>query len=110
MTAAQIIAIVLGSLGLLFMFISFIGIITFPDFYTRLHAQGVGDTLGMFLILLAMVICFGPKMAAVKLIIIFVLTLFTNPLGTSILMQSIVYKKGMESDEGFFDELNNDKK
>ena len=97
MTIANIIALILGSLGLLFMIVSFIGVITFPDFYTRLHAQGVGDTVGVLLLLVAMMFCFGLKIISAKLLLIFVITLFTNPLGTSILMQAVVYVRGEDA-------------
>ena len=98
MTVAEIIAVILASLGLIFMLISFFGIVSFPDFYTRLHAQGVGDTLGMLLILAAMILCFGFKIISLKLVLIFIITLFTNPLGTSILMQAVVYNKDVRDD------------
>ena len=48
MTATMIITAVLIILGLLFMLASLIGIAALPDFFTRLHAQGIGDTLGAF--------------------------------------------------------------
>jgi len=39
--------------GLLFFFGTCIGILRFPDFFTRLHAAGKGDTLSTILILFA---------------------------------------------------------
>ena len=38
-------------LGLLFFFGTTIGVLRFPDFYTRMHAAGKGDTLSSILIL-----------------------------------------------------------
>jgi multicomponent Na+:H+ antiporter subunit G len=40
-------------LGLLFFFATGVGILRFPDFFTRLHAAGKGDTLSTILILFA---------------------------------------------------------
>ena len=37
--------------GLLFFFATSVGILRFPDFFTRLHAAGKGDTLSTILIL-----------------------------------------------------------
>ena len=33
--------------GLFFFFTATVGLLRFPDFYTRLHATGKGDTLGL---------------------------------------------------------------
>ena len=40
-------------LGVLFFFGTCVGILRFPDFFTRLHAAGKGDTLSTILMLLA---------------------------------------------------------
>ena len=47
-----VIVISLGS-GILFFLGTAIGILRFPDFFTRLHAAGKGDTLSTMLILFA---------------------------------------------------------
>jgi multicomponent Na+:H+ antiporter subunit G len=39
--------------GLVFFFATCVGILRFPDFFTRLHAAGKGDTLSTILILFA---------------------------------------------------------
>jgi len=48
----QFIAFFLITLGVLFFAGTCIGLLRFPDFYTRLHAAGKGDTLSSVLILL----------------------------------------------------------
>jgi multicomponent Na+:H+ antiporter subunit G len=50
-----------------------------PDFYCRLHAVGVTDTLCSFLILCGLSLQAGLSLASVKLLIIFVFLLFTSP-------------------------------
>jgi multicomponent Na+:H+ antiporter subunit G len=47
----QIIGVLLGVLGLLFFLGAAVGLVRFPDFYTRLHAAGKGDTLSTMLML-----------------------------------------------------------
>ena len=47
----QIIGILLGVLGLVFFLGSAVGMLRFPDFYTRMHAAGKGDTLSTMLML-----------------------------------------------------------
>ena len=42
-------------LGLLFFFGTSLGLLRFPDFYTRMHAAGKGDTLSSILILFGIV-------------------------------------------------------
>lgn len=39
--------------GLIFFFATSVGVLRFPDFFTRLHAAGKGDTLSTILILFA---------------------------------------------------------
>lgn len=59
-----------------------IGIHRFPDFYTRLHAVGITDTLcaAMFLIGLAMQT--GVSIASLKLLLIFIFLFFSSPTAT----------------------------
>ena len=59
MTVLQLLTIVLSVAGLLFISFALIGIIRFPDFFTRLHAQGIGDTLGALLIMTGMILMTG---------------------------------------------------
>jgi multicomponent Na+:H+ antiporter subunit G len=86
MTVWNIITIILALAGLVFMTISLTGIIRLPDFYTRLHAQGIGDTLGALLIIAAMMVAFGFRLMSLKLFLVFVMIAVTNPLGTNLMM------------------------
>ena len=85
-SAREAAVIITGSLGLLFMLISLIGIIRLPDFFTRLHAQGVGDTLGALLMIASMIIAAGAGLMSVKLFLVLVIILVTNPVGTNLMM------------------------
>ena len=82
----MIIAAILIIAGFLFMTASLAGIIRFPDFFTRLHAQGVGDTLGAFLILAGMAVSIGAELLSVKLVLIFIIIVLTNPIGTNLMI------------------------
>jgi multicomponent Na+:H+ antiporter subunit G len=86
MRPIEIASIITGSLGLLFMLISLIGIIRLPDFFTRLHAQGVGDTLGALLLIASMMMAAGAGLMSVKLFLVIVIILVTNPVGTNLMM------------------------
>ncbi|NQU04869.1 MAG: monovalent cation/H(+) antiporter subunit G, partial [Calditrichaeota bacterium] len=47
----EIISSVLIVLGFLFFTATTIGILRFPDFYSRMHAAGKGDTLSSLLVM-----------------------------------------------------------
>lgn len=86
MTILNVLTVTFAAAGLAIMFISLIGIIRLPDFYTRLHAQGVGDTLGALLLLIAMMTAAGAGLMSIKIFLIFVVIALTNPLGTNLMM------------------------
>lgn len=91
MSIMNIIASILMILGLVFMAISAFGLFRFPDFYTRLHSAGIGDTLGLFLLILGMMIVCGFKLISLKLFLIFGLLLLTNPVGTNLITMAGVH-------------------
>jgi multicomponent Na+:H+ antiporter subunit G len=59
-----------------------LGIVRFPDFYTRLHAAGVTDTGGAEMILLGMLLQSPTWIVAVKLFFIGAFLFFTSPVAT----------------------------
>ena len=52
----HLIIILLVSLGIFFFFGTAVGLLRFPDFYTRTHAAGKGDTLSTVLIILVIIL------------------------------------------------------
>lgn len=56
-----------------------LGLIRFPDFYTRLHAAGVTDTLCALMIILGLILQAGLSILTVKLALILLFLLFTAP-------------------------------
>ena len=68
--------------GGLFVLIGTLGLLRLPDFYTRLHAAGITDTLGVELMLFGMMIQAGFSLITVKLILISMLIFFTSPTAT----------------------------
>lgn len=59
-----------------------IGIVRFPDFYTRLHAAGITDTAGAELILLAMILQAPNWLVVAKLVFIGFFLFMTSPVST----------------------------
>tara|TARA_B100000212_G_scaffold135224_1_gene101679 strand:+ start:3613 stop:3951 length:339 start_codon:yes stop_codon:yes gene_type:complete len=68
--------------GSIFVLIGAFGLIRLPDFYTRLHASGITDTLGAELILLGLMFQAGLSLVTVKLILISLFIFFTSPTAT----------------------------
>lgn len=73
---------ILFALGSVLVFAGALGLVRFPDFYTRLHAAGVTDTMGADLILLAMALQAGDLLTILKLFFIFVFLVLTSPVST----------------------------
>lgn len=71
-----------------------VGILRFPDFYSRIHATGVTDTLGAGLILIGLMLQAPDVLVLVKLVIILMMTLFINPVATHALAQAAL-KSGL---------------
>ncbi|MBB4658522.1 monovalent cation/H(+) antiporter subunit G [Parvularcula dongshanensis] len=69
-------------LGGLLVFAGALGVLRFPDFYTRMHAAGVTDTMGADLVLLAMALQADDLITIVKLFFIFVFLVLTSPVST----------------------------
>lgn len=65
-----------------------IGLLRFPDFYTRLHAAGVTETLCAILIVLGLVLQSGFSLLTIKLVLILVFLLFTAPTATHALARA----------------------
>ena len=68
--------IILGSVSML---IGGIGVLRFPDVYTRMHAASITDTMGAGALLLGLAVQAGFSLIAVKLILMLVFLFFTSP-------------------------------
>lgn len=75
----QILAAVFLGVGALFVVIGGIGLIRLPDFYTRMHAAGVTDTVGAGGILIGLMFVEGASLVTVKLFLILLFIFFTSP-------------------------------
>lgn len=65
-----------------------VGIMRFPDFYTRTHAVGVTDTLGAAMILIGLMLQNPEGLVTLKLLLILVMTLFISPVASHALVQT----------------------
>ena len=78
--------------GGLFCVVGGIGLIRMPDFYTRMHAASVTETLGAGLILLGLMIEAGLTLVAAKLLMIGLLIYFTSPAATHALAKTALFR------------------
>jgi multicomponent Na+:H+ antiporter subunit G len=65
--------------GVAFCIVGAAGLIRMPDFYTRMHAASVTDTVGAGLILIGLILQAGFTLVTAKLLIIGMLILLTSP-------------------------------
>lgn len=81
MSPADAITAVLILAGLFFMLTGAVGVIRFPDVFTRQHAAGMTDTAGAGLILLGLMFQ-GGFPVVVRLVAILVFLVLTSPIAT----------------------------
>ncbi len=77
--------------GSIFLIIGTIGLIRFPDFFTRLHASSVVDTLGFILIMMGLMLQAGLSLVTVKLILIVIFILLTSPTAAHALAKAALH-------------------
>lgn len=68
--------------GTFFMLVGSIGLIRFPDFYTRVHASGKVDTLGVLMFVGGMAVYAGACQESIKLLLIFAFVALTSPVAS----------------------------
>jgi multicomponent Na+:H+ antiporter subunit G len=82
MNILNLLAIVFLVGGLFFFLSATVGLLRFPDFYTRLHATGKGDTLAVLLSLIGLAIYEGFSLVSLKIIFIAVFMFLAQPTAT----------------------------
>jgi multicomponent Na+:H+ antiporter subunit G len=86
MEIIKIISIVFILTGCFFLTTGTIGLIRFPDFYSRMHATGKGDTLGVLICLIGLALYHtffhGAVLDGIKLLVIAVFMFMANPTAT----------------------------
>jgi len=65
--------------GVFFVIAGAVGVLRLPDFYTRMHAAGMTDTLGAEMILLGLIVQAGFSQTSLKLALIAFLLFLTSP-------------------------------
>ncbi len=88
MNMIHLASILLISAGAFFLLIGSIGLIRLPDFYSRSHATGKADTLGVMLVLTGLIVYSGWNLNSAKMMIILAFVALTNPTATHALARA----------------------
>ena len=75
-----------------------IGLLRFPDFYSRLHATGKCDTLGSGLILMGLMVYhfahYGTPLISIKILVLILFVFIANPTATHAIVKA-AYRTGV---------------
>lgn len=74
--------------GIVSMLIGSYGLLKLPDLFSRMHAAGMVDTLGLGLIVVGLIVQAGFSLISFKLFLIIVFVLYTGPAVTHALAQA----------------------
>jgi len=81
-------AVAFVSAGVFFLVTGAAGLIRFPDFYTRMHASGKCDTLGVLLVLLGIACHVGASLISAKILLIAAFIFVSSPTATHAIARS----------------------
>lgn len=91
MTPVELLAILLAAGTVFFTLVAVVGILRFPDVYTRAHATSKSDTMGTGLGLLAAALALESGVARLKLGLLVVFVLVTNPVAAHVITRAAHY-------------------
>lgn len=79
--------------GALAILIGLLGVFRMPDFFTRLHAASIVDTMGTLFILIGLMLYSGFNLVSVKLFLILIFILVTAAVAAHALAKSALHGK-----------------
>ena len=88
MLVVDILSFVLLLAGGALVLVGGVGLLRFPDFYTRLHAASVTETLALTLIMFGLFLQAGANLIGLKLALVFIFMLLTGPVATHALARA----------------------
>ena len=87
-TIAEVLSWILIGAGSVFVIIGGVGMLRLPDFYTRIHAAGITDTMGSWLILVGLMFQSGWNLVTAKLVFLMFFMVATSPLASHALAKA----------------------
>ena len=91
MSAADLLGAIFVIAGGFFLIVGGLGLVRLPDLFTRLHAAGVGDTLGVGLFVLGFMFLVDLGSVTVKLLLVLLFILLTGPVATHALAKAALH-------------------
>ena len=83
------------TVGCFLIVVAAIGVVRFPDFYSRMHPAGKADSLGQTLMLIGLIIYEGVSLVSIKLLFIIIFIFIANPTATHALAKA-AYAAGVK--------------
>jgi multicomponent Na+:H+ antiporter subunit G len=91
--AVDLLSWLLILLGSFFTIVGGLGLVRMPEFFTRMHAASVTDSLGAGFLLLGLMLQAGFSLVTMKLLFILALIFFLGPVVTHALAQAALHEK-----------------
>ena len=91
MAATDLLSAVFVLAGGFFLVVGGLGLVRLPDLFTRLHAAGVGETLGVGLFILGFMFLADLGSVTVKLALVLLFVLLTGPVATHALAKAALH-------------------
>jgi multicomponent Na+:H+ antiporter subunit G len=86
--ALDLLSVVAISAGALFYLAGTVGLLRFPDAYTRLHALTKADNLGMALVVIGLLPQVGGLLAGLKLVLVWLLVMLSSAAVSQLIARS----------------------
>ena len=80
--------------GAFFFLAGTVGLLRFPDAYTRLHALTKADNLGLALVVIGLLPQMGSLLAAAKLVLVWLLVLLSSAVVSQLIARAARYQDG----------------
>jgi multicomponent Na+:H+ antiporter subunit G len=92
---SEILMWVLIGMGSVFLIIGGVGLLRLPDFYSRIHAAGMTDTMGAWLVLVGLLFAGAGWLVNAKLLMLLFFLMLTSPLSSHALAKA-AYLRGLK--------------
>ncbi len=96
---------ILIAIGIIFVYIGFIGVFRFRNFYARILSAADVDTVGLLTILFGVCLVSGFRTFTLKVLLVVVMVILMNPIVTSAIAKSAFFSGYKHKKE---EEKNND--
>ena len=93
-TAVDVLSIVAIVAGLVFFLAGTVGLLRFPDAYTRLHALTKADNLGIALVVIGLLPQVDGVLAALKLVLVWLLVMLSSAAVSQLIARSVRRQEG----------------